>query len=92
MAGLRPGTYRLRARLLGWQEVEMPVTLAGRKPTTQNVALTPVADANEQLPASQFLSCAAWSTEDGPGELASGFLVEEDPQAGDTANANLLAD
>src|SRR5207247_4995899 len=30
--------------------------LAGRKPTTQNVALTPVADANEQVPASQFLS------------------------------------
>src|SRR5213078_1495067 len=28
---LRPGTYRLRARLLGWQEVEVPVTLAGRK-------------------------------------------------------------
>ena len=34
----------------------MPVTLAGRKPTTQNVALTPVVDANEQLPASQFLA------------------------------------
>lgn len=38
------------------------------------------------------LSCAAWSTEDGPGKLATGFLVEEDPQAGDTANANRLDD
>ncbi len=53
---LRPGTYRLRARLLGWQEVEVPVTLAGRKVTTQSFSLTPLADANEQLPASQFLS------------------------------------
>ena len=53
---LRPGTYRLRARLLGWQEVEVPVTLAGRKVTTQSFSLTPLVDANEQLPASQFLS------------------------------------
>src|SRR5437870_2442846 len=52
---LRPGTYRLRARLLGWQEVEQPVTLAGRKVTIQNFSLTPLADANDQLPASQFL-------------------------------------
>src|SRR4029453_4816016 len=40
----------------------------------------------------QNVSCAAWSVEDGPGVLATGFLVEEDPQAGDTANANLLDD
>ncbi len=40
----------------------------------------------------QDFSCAAWATEDGPGQLATGFLVEEDPQAGDTANANLLVD
>jgi cysteine-rich repeat protein len=53
---LRPGTYRLHARLLGWQEVEVPVTLAGRGATTQNFTLTQLADANEQLPASQFLS------------------------------------
>jgi len=53
---LRPGTYRLRARLLGWQEVEVPVKLAAKLPTTQNFGLSPVADANEQLPASQFLS------------------------------------
>jgi hypothetical protein len=37
-------------------------------------------------------SCAAWVTEESPGKLANGFLVEEDPQAGDTANANVLAD
>ena len=36
--------------------------------------------------------CATWATEEGPGQLATGFLVEEDPQAGDTANANLLID
>jgi cysteine-rich repeat protein len=42
--------------------------------------------------AGQDFSCAAWSTEHGPGELADGFLVEEDPEAGDTANVNLLAD
>ncbi len=53
---LRPGTYRLRARLLGWQEVEVPVTLAGRKVTTQSFSLTSLANANDQLPASQFLS------------------------------------
>ena len=53
---LRPGTYRLRARLLGWQEVEVPVLLVGTKATTQDFVLSPLADANEQLPASQFLS------------------------------------
>jgi cysteine-rich repeat protein len=42
--------------------------------------------------AGQSFSCTNWSTEDGPGQLATGFLVEEDPQAGDTANANLLDD
>src|SRR5262249_48626919 len=34
----------------------------------------------------QGFSCAAWSTTDGVGNLATAFLVEEDPQAGDTAN------
>jgi virginiamycin B lyase len=53
---LRPGTYRVRVRLLGWQEVEVAVTLAGHKATTRDFALSPLADANEQLPASQFLS------------------------------------
>ena len=53
---LRPGTYRLRARLLGWQELEASVTLKGRRGTKQVFALSPLANANEQLPASQFLS------------------------------------
>ena len=37
-------------------------------------------------------SCGAWSVENGPGKLATTFLFEEDPQAGDTANANVLDD
>jgi hypothetical protein len=37
-------------------------------------------------------SCPAWSTEDGPGKLAGAYLMEADPQAGDTANVNLLDD
>jgi hypothetical protein len=37
-------------------------------------------------------SCAAWTVENGPGKLATSFLFEEDPQAGDTANANVLHD
>jgi hypothetical protein len=40
----------------------------------------------------QDFSCAGWATEEGPGQLANGSLVEEDPQAGDTANVNLLVD
>lgn len=36
--------------------------------------------------------CSAWSTEDGPGKLATAFLVEEDSDAGDTANGNVLDD
>jgi cysteine-rich repeat protein len=40
----------------------------------------------------QNFTCSAWSTENGPGQLATTFLVEEDPQAGDTANANVLDD
>ena len=53
---LRPGTYRLRARLLGWQELEAPITLVGRKLHTQDFALSLLDNANDQLPASQFLS------------------------------------
>jgi len=36
--------------------------------------------------------CGAWGVEDGPGALAVSFLNEDDPQAGDTANANVLDD
>jgi len=54
---LRPGTYRLRARLLGWQQVEVvPVILNRRQVTTQNFSLSVLSNANDQLPASQFLS------------------------------------
>ena len=54
---LRPANYRVRARLLGWQQVEVaPVALSAHAVTTQDFTLTPVDDANDQLPASQFLS------------------------------------
>jgi hypothetical protein len=36
--------------------------------------------------------CAQWSTEDGAGALAGAFLIEEFPQAGDTANLLLFSD
>ena len=36
--------------------------------------------------------CADWMTENGPGKLAGVFLMEDDPQAGDTANATLIDD
>ncbi len=37
-------------------------------------------------------SCTAWSTENGAGQLAGAYLVEENPDAGDVANVNLLDD
>ncbi len=40
----------------------------------------------------QNFECAAWTTENGPGKLAGGFLFEEVEQAGDAANANVLDD
>jgi len=36
--------------------------------------------------------CTAWTAEDGPGQLAGTYLVEENPQAGDVANVNVLDD
>jgi cysteine-rich repeat protein len=36
--------------------------------------------------------CTAWAAEDGPGQLAGTYLVEENPQAGDVANVNVLDD
>jgi cysteine-rich repeat protein len=36
--------------------------------------------------------CPSWQVTDGPGKLAATFLVEEDPQAGDTANVVVLED
>jgi virginiamycin B lyase len=40
----------------------------------------------------QNFECAAWTTENGPGKLAGGFLFEEVEQAGDVANVNVLDD
>jgi cysteine-rich repeat protein len=37
-------------------------------------------------------SCQDWRTEDGPGKLAASFLLEDDPQAGDTANVVVIDD
>lgn len=37
-------------------------------------------------------TCGAWATEDGPGKLGGAFLMEADPQAGDTANVTLIDD
>jgi cysteine-rich repeat protein len=42
--------------------------------------------------AGERFACEAWSTENGPGKLAATFLVEADPQAGDTANAIVIDD
>jgi hypothetical protein len=32
------------------------------------------------------------TSQDGPGQLIGAYMVEEDPQAGDVANENLLDD
>jgi virginiamycin B lyase len=40
----------------------------------------------------EAFDCAAWTATDGPGMLAGTYLVEEDAQAGDVANANVLDD
>jgi virginiamycin B lyase len=37
-------------------------------------------------------ACGTWTVENGPGALAGAFLIENDPQAGDTANVNVLDD
>ena len=36
--------------------------------------------------------CQDWTSEDGPGQLAHTFLLEDDPQAGDTANVTIIDD
>jgi cysteine-rich repeat protein len=52
---VRPGTYGLRARLLGWGEIDGTIVLSAQA-TTHDFALSPLANANDDLPASQFLS------------------------------------
>ena len=34
---------------------------------------------------SENFDCATWTIENGPGQLAGEYLVEENPQAGDVA-------
>jgi cysteine-rich repeat protein len=54
---LRPGSYRLRARLIGYEDVVREgVTLAPGEPATEVFKLTPAADTNSQLPASHWFS------------------------------------
>ena len=40
----------------------------------------------------EAFDCATWTSQDGPGQLIGTYTVEEDPQAGDVANENLLDD
>ena len=51
---LRPGTYRLRARRIGWADVEEPIRIGGGHATTRNLVLAPTDDTNDQLPAASF--------------------------------------
>ena len=37
----------------------------------------------------EAFDCAAWTSQDGAGQLIGTYMVEEDPQAGDAANASL---
>lgn len=50
-----------------------------------------VGDAMLALQGEAF-TCAGWRTTDGPGQLAGAYLQEENPQAGDVANINVLDD
>ena len=43
-------------------------------------------------PRGENFDCAGWTVQDGPGKLAGAYLVEENEQAGDVANVNLLDD
>jgi cysteine-rich repeat protein len=54
---LRPGAYRLRARLIGYDDVvRTHVVLADDDVTRVDVTMTPTADTNAQLPASAWFS------------------------------------
>jgi cysteine-rich repeat protein len=54
---LRPGSYRLRARLVGWDDAwQTPLTLVRGRLTQASFALQPAADTNDQLPASAWFS------------------------------------
>jgi cysteine-rich repeat protein len=54
---LRPGSYRLRARLIGWNDAwQVPVKLARGHTVHTALALDPTTDTNSQLPASAWFS------------------------------------
>jgi hypothetical protein len=53
---LRPGTYRLRARLIGFADAVRDVALARTDTTRVTLTLSPTDDTNEQLPASAWFS------------------------------------
>jgi cysteine-rich repeat protein len=53
---LRPGQYRLRARLIGFGDVVRDVALGKNDTTRVMLTLSPTDDTNEQLPASAWFS------------------------------------
>jgi len=63
----------------------------GRADAYFTAANPKVGNATLSLEGEPFV-CGAWPRENGSGRLVGSFLVEEDPQAGDIANANRLED
>ena len=53
---LRPGPYRLRARLIGYDDALTDVTLAKGRVTRVGLTMSPTANTNDQLPASAWFS------------------------------------
>jgi virginiamycin B lyase len=53
---VRPGLYRLRARLVGYDDVIDTGVFLHAEPVTRDFTLTPTANTNEQLPASAWFS------------------------------------
>src|SRR5262249_26986291 len=54
---LRPGSYRMRVRLIGYEDVvQTGVALTNDDVTRVNVTMTPTAATNDQLPASAWFS------------------------------------
>jgi cysteine-rich repeat protein len=71
-----------------------PVTVAyttGRTEAYFTNANPKVGDAMIALQGEPF-SCAGWRMTDGPGQLAGAYLQEENDQAGDVANINVIDD
>ena len=53
---VRPGTYTLRARLIGYEDVVQNLTLSKGHNRRINLTMTPTADTNDQVPASEWFS------------------------------------